>query len=322
MKKIIGIGNALTDILLQIDDNSVLEQLNLPKASMQLVDEAKQTEISVTLKEKQRTMVTGGSTANTMNGIARLGGLAGYIGKVGRDEVGDFYACDLKNNGVEPHLLPSETPSGRCLVLISPDGERTMATYLGAAATLESQEIDKTVFADYDIFHIEGYLVQNHDLIYSVARQAKEAGLTVSIDLASYNVVEANYEFLQDLVERYVDIVFANEEEARAFSRADNALDALEHIARLTEIAVVKIGKDGSYIKSEGKTYEVGGVAACCIDTTGAGDLYAAGFLYGFANDYQLDVCGRIGSLVAANVVEVVGAKMESERWTKILNEI
>ena len=322
MSKIIGIGNALTDILLQVDSKSILEQLNLPSGSMQLVDEAKQKEISLAVKEKQSVMATGGSAANTVNGVARLGHKAAFIGKVGDDEVGKFYADDLEKNGVEPLLTISETPSGRCLVLILPDGERTMCTYLGAAATLESSEVNTQWFSSDDIFHIEGYLVQSGNLLTEVAGLVQKINPRISIDLASYNVVEDNLEIIHNFVEKFVDIVFANEDEARAFSGKNNPLEALDFIASMCKIAIVKTGKAGSYVKANDKVYKIEGVKANCVDTTGAGDLYAAGFLYGLANDFDLEKCGKIGSLVAGNIVEVVGAKMEQARWDKIKSQI
>jgi len=321
MKKILGIGNALTDIILQLDDDLVLQTLNLPKGSMQLVDETKQAEISRLLKNKKPAMVTGGSASNTVNGITRLGGKAGFIGKTGKDEVGDFYVADSLANGIEPYHIKSNTPSGQCLVLVSADGERTMCTFLGAASELNVCELQRSLFEKYDIFHIEGYLVQNHDLIRTAVRLAKQAGLLVSIDLASYNVVTENLDFLKEIVRDYVDIVFANEEEARAFTGKEPR-EALDEIASMVEIAVVKIGKEGSYIKSGDEFYRIQVRDSNCVDTTGAGDLYAAGFLFGLAQGFPLDLCGKIGSLVSGSVVEVIGAKMNEEVWNNIREEI
>lgn len=321
MKKILGMGNALTDILLQIDNDDVLLTLNLMKGGMQLINTERSDEISKAVSHFSKKMATGGSASNTINGITRLGISAGFVGKVGKDDVGLFFTNDSQNNGVVPHLLQSETPSGHCTVLVSPDSERTLCTYLGAACELEAADLKSEIFQGYDIFHIEGYLVQNHDLIRTAVQMAKQTGLLVSIDLASYNVVEENLDFLHEIVTKYVDIVFANEDEARAFTGKEPQ-DALNEIAERCEIAVVKIGKDGSYIKSGNETVLVKPRLANCIDTTGAGDLYAAGFLFGLANNYSLEVCGKIGSLVSGNVVEVLGAKMEDEVWEKIHSEI
>jgi sugar/nucleoside kinase (ribokinase family) len=321
MKRILGMGNALTDILLQIEHDEVLATLNLPKGSMQLVNGQFSDQIGTALSGIARKMATGGSASNTINGLTKLGVTAGFVGKVGKDDVGSFFTNDSINNGVTPHLLISETPSGRCTVLVSPDGERTLCTFLGASCELAANDLTLEMFQNYDIFHIEGYLVQNHELIRTAVRLAKEAGLKVSIDLASYNVVEENLDFLNEIIREYVDIVFANEEEARAFTNKEPQ-DALIHISNHCDIAVVKIGKEGSYVKSGDSSVQVQPRTANCIDTTGAGDLYAAGFLYGLACNYSLDVCGRIGSLVAANVVEVLGAKMTDEVWATIHEEI
>jgi len=321
MKKVLGMGNALTDILLQIKSDEILNTLNLPKGSMQLVDSRKSDEIMQLLQDVKPVMVTGGSASNTINGIARLGGKAGFIGKVGNDYIGDFFKNDMLSNGVMPHLELSETPSGKCTVLVSGDGERTLCTYLGAACEIGAADLKPEMFSGYDIFHIEGYLVQNHDLIRTAVKMAKEAGLMVSVDLASYNVVEANLNFLNEMIRDYVDIVFANEEEARAFTGKEPE-EALIHISEHCEIAVVKIGKEGSYIKSGNNSVKVSPRLTECIDTTGAGDLYAAGFLWGLAKDFSHEMCGKIGSLVSSRVVEVIGAKMTNEVWSEIHREI
>ncbi len=321
MKKILGMGNALTDILLRIENDEVLAKLNLPKGSMQLVDGGKSKEITTLLSEISPKMATGGSASNTINGITRLGAAAGFVGKIGKDEVGEFFRNDMLNNGVVPHLLYSETPSGQCTVLVSADGERTLCTFLGAACELDAKDLTPEMFVGFDIFHIEGYLVQNHELIRTAVKMAKEADLQVSIDLASYNVVEENLDFLNEIIRDYIDIVFANEEEARAFT-GKKPEQALIHIADHCDIAVVKIGKEGSFIKSGSESVLVKPRLANCIDTTGAGDLYAAGFLYGLANGYSLDICGKIGSLVSGNVVEVLGAKMTDEVWEQIHTDI
>ena len=321
MKKVLGMGNALTDILLQIENDEVLSSLNLLKGGMQLINTERSEQISKALSQYKKIMATGGSASNTINGITKLGLNAGFVGKIGKDDIGLFFTNDSLNNGVEPHLLYSETASGRCIVLVSPDSERTLCTYLGAACELEADDLKLDMFRGYDIFHIEGYLVQNHDLIRTAVKMAKEAGLKVSIDLASYNVVEANLDFLLEIIKEYVDIVFANEEEARAFTGKEPK-EALIHISEHCDIAIVKIGKDGSYIKSGHTQIQVKPRLANAIDTTGAGDLFASGFLYGLAKDYSLEICGKIGSLVSGYVVEVLGAKMIDEVWTDIHNKI
>ncbi|NDP21526.1 MAG: adenosine kinase [Paludibacter sp.] len=321
MKKILGMGNALTDILLQIENDEVLLSLNLMKGGMQLINTERSEQISKAVSNLSRKMAAGGSASNTINGITRLGMSAGFVGKIGKDDVGSFFISDSQNNGVVLHLLQSETPSGHCTVLVSPDSERTLCTYLGAACELEAADLSPEMFEGYDIFHIEGYLVQNHELIRTAVKLAKNAGLKVSLDLASYNVVKENFNFLHEIVREYVDIVFANEEEALAFT-GNEPEPALIQIAELCEIAIVKVGKEGSYIKSGNHIVQIKPRLANCIDTTGAGDLYASGFLFGLANKFSLEVCGKIGSLVSGNVVEVLGAKMTNEVWETIHMEL
>lgn len=321
MKKILGIGNALVDILVQLPNDEPLHKLELPKGSMQLIDQTTMKRISDATSHLEKHVATGGSASNTSVALARLGCNVGFIGKVGHDELGSFYSEDLTNNNVTPHLLKSDLPSGRCNVLISTDSERTMATYLGAAVTLNADDLNIETFKQYDILHIEGYLVQNYDLITRAGQLAKEAGLMVSIDLASYNIVAENINFLQNFVTKYVDIVFANEEEATAFTQLP-AEQAVHTIAQQASLAIVKVGAKGSYIKQGNSLLHIPAEEVKPIDTTGAGDVYAAGFLYGYANNLPLNHCAEIGTLCAAQVIEEIGAKITPERWKKIHDKL
>ncbi len=321
MKKILGIGNALVDILVQLPNDEPLHKLELPKGSMQLIDQTTMKRISDATSLLEKHVATGGSASNTSVALARLGCNVGFIGKVGHDDLGTFYSDDLTNNKVTPHLLKSDLPSGRCNVLISTDSERTMATYLGAAVTLSADDLNIETFKQYDILHIEGYLVQNYNLITRAGQLAKEAGLTVSIDLASYNIVAENINFLQDFVAKYVDIVFANEEEATTFTKLP-AEQAVHAIAQQASLAIVKVGAKGSYIKQGDTLLHIPAEKVKPIDTTGAGDVYAAGFLYGYANNLPLSRCAEIGTLCAAQVIEEIGAKITPERWKKIHDKL
>lgn len=321
MKKILGIGNALVDILVQLPNDEPLHKLELPKGSMQLIDQTTMKRISDATSLLEKHVATGGSASNTSVALARLGCNVGFIGKVGHDELGSFYSDDLTNNNVTPHLLKSDLPSGRCNVLISTDSERTMATYLGAAVTLSAEDLNIETFRQYNILHIEGYLVQNYDLITRAGQLAKEAGLIVSIDLASYNIVAENINFLQDFVAKYVDIVFANEEEATTFTKLP-AEQAVHAIAQQASLAIVKVGAKGSYIKQGDTLLHIPAEKVKPIDTTGAGDVYAAGFLYSYANNLPLSRCAEIGTLCAAQVIEEIGAKISPERWEKIHDKL
>ena len=323
MKKIIGMGNALVDILIRIDDDSFLKEHNLPKGSMQLVDTQAASALAEATNKFNRTFVAGGSAANTISALARLGVETAFFGKVAGDEYGFAFSADMLKNQVLPLLKVGEKEkmSGFCTVLISPDGERTMATYLGVAAELNADDIYDQLFKGYAVFHIEGYLLQNHDLILKAIQTAKKRGLEVSLDLASYNIVEENRDFLHEIIENHVDIVFANEEEATAFSQLPIE-DSVFYLAEKTKIAVVKVGAKGSFVMKNGKKEVVKPFAANCIDTTGAGDLYASGFLYGYVNGYELAHCGKIGSYLAAQIVEEIGPKFPDIKWGNILKEI
>ena len=320
--RVLGLGNALVDILARINDDAMLQQLSLPKGSMQLVDEQNATNVSLAIKDFQKAQASGGSAANTIHGLANLGIQTGFIGKVGVDDLGTFFKQDMEQSNIFPHLFYSgNNKSGHCTSLISADSERTMATYLGAAIELSSADLTESLFDNYHYFHVEGYLVQNFDLIESALKIAKQKGLKISLDLASYNVVEANLEFLTHLVEEYVDILFANEEEAKSFSGKEGH-EALQYMGSKVDVAVLKLGKNGSLIKHFDEIIEVGVIPVNSIDTTGAGDLYAAGFLYGLINQLSPRLCGEVGAILSGNVIEVIGPKMDQERWTHVRTAI
>lgn len=317
---VIGIGNALTDMLVNLSNDSVLTEYQLAKGSMSLVDSELQTAISKHVAGCPYSLSLGGSAGNTIRAMARLGTPVGFIGKVGEDGTGEFYVQALRNVGVVPYILHSEQKSGKCVALVSKDGERTFVTHLGAAADLHADEIDGVVFDGYDYLYIEGYLVQDHDLIRTTIERAKAHGLKVAIDLASFNVVEENREFLRDIVERYVDILFANEDEARAFTGEAEPQNALQQISSMCELAVVKIGMRGALIKRGDEVVHVGIMAAAKrVDTTGAGDFYAAGFMSGLTEGLSLRQCGTLGAIAAGKVIEVVGTTLSEEAWSEII---
>jgi sugar/nucleoside kinase (ribokinase family) len=322
MKKIIGIGNALVDVITFLNNDSVLKEFFIPKGSMQLVDADMALKVENATVNNNKHMASGGSAANTIHGLARLGIKTGFIGTVGCDPLGEFFRRDMIESGIEPILADSNSKTGRAISLVTPDGERTFATFLGAAVELNASQLESRVFAGYDHLHIEGYLLPNHQLVEACLKLAKKNNLTVSLDLASYNVVESNLDFLKRILKGDIHIVFANEEEARAFSGQAVPHKALEIIATQCDIAVVKIGAKGSLIKQGNLINEIGIVEANCIDTTGAGDLYAAGYLYGFINKLTPEQSGKIGSLLAGKVIEEPGAKISSAVWDKILEKV
>lgn len=322
MASILGIGNALTDILALLPDDSLLHQLRLPKGSMQHVDMETGDKIWKTLKPMGVQLVAGGSAANTITGTATFGMESAFIGKVGDDDLGHLFKSDQAQCGIKSILLKGKQSSGRAMVFVTaPNAERTFAVYLGAALELVPEDLLPEWFEGYDYFHIEGYLVQNQATVRRAVELAKAAGCTISIDMASYNVVESNRTFLHDIIEKYVDIVFANETEAEAYTGLQPR-EALDEIAHQCRIAIVKIGKDGSMVKSGDEYQYIKAWPANTIDATGAGDNYAAGFLYAHSLGMPLKVCGEVGSIIAAKVVEVVGTKIDIPRWKAAKKEI
>ncbi len=322
MLKIIGIGNALVDIMTSLDEDDFLTNNKLPKGSMQLVEADKSDQLLKAAAKLRKQQVTGGSTANTIRSLAKLGVETGFIGKVGQDELGDFYENELKDYGVKPRMSRSETPTGTALALVSKDGERTFATHLGAAVSLSPGDLRDEDFKGFNILYLEGYLVQNHNLLKRAAEISRNQNLQLAIDLASYNVVEAELDFLKPFVRDHVDIVFANEEEADSFFPGKSPEDAVVAFAELADIAVVKIGAKGAYIKRGEEQALVKGRPATTLDTTGAGDNFAAGFLYGLSEGLTLRKAGEIANLMGGNVIEVIGTTMDEHRWDNIKSEI
>ncbi len=319
--KILGMGNALVDIMTKLKDDSILERFNLPKGSMTLVDSEMSSYLSNETVGLSKQKTSGGSAANTIHGLSHLGAETSFIGKIGNDDLGKFFKKDMENNGITPILFNSITETGRAVALVSPDSERTFATFLGAAIELNAMDLSADIFKGNEFFYIEGYLVQNRELIQKALRLAKHNGAKTCLDLASFNIVLENIDFLKEIIAEYVDIIFANEEEAKALT-GKSPEEALTDLAEMCEIAVVKVGDKGSLIKTGSEVFKVRARKSNSIDTTGAGDLYAAGFIYGLGKGHSISRAGEIGSLVAGKVIEGIGAKMEESTWEYLRDEI
>jgi len=320
--KILGIGNALVDIMTSLDKDKFLSDNKLPKGSMQLVDAEKAQELLKSAEKFKKQHVSGGSAANTIRSLAKLGVDVSFLGKVGKDELGQFYEKEMQDYGVNTFMSKSEIPTGTALALVSPDGERTFATHLGAAVMLMPDDISESAINAHDILYLEGYLVMNHALLERAAALKKQKGIKLAIDLASFNVVEAEHDFLVDFVKENVDIVFANEEEAAAFFPGKSPVEAVRAFSEMVEIAIVKLGAEGAFIRQGNVQVKVPGRPANCIDTTGAGDNFAAGFLFGLAQNLDLEKSGQIANLLGANVIQVIGTSMNKNRWNNIFSII
>lgn len=315
--KILGLGNALVDVLLRLETDAVLSDIGVCKGAMDMIDQERMVAIRTAQKGLERTMSPGGSVCNTMRAISLLGGKSGFLGKIGDDEVGAYYEEALRKAGVTPYFIKTPGISGSCTVLISPDGERTMCTFLGPGPTISPDEVRDEILSQYQCIYIEGYLLVNEALVRSAMTKAKRLGLKVALDLSNFNIVNAFRPLLEELIPAYVDILFSNESEAEAFT-GKPAREAVSLLAQSVEIALVTLGKDGSLIARGDRVFEIPAIGEGRVDTTGAGDNFAAGFLYGLSRNVSLDKAGYIGSLLAGEVVRVVGSQVPDSEWEQI----
>jgi sugar/nucleoside kinase (ribokinase family) len=316
-KTIVGIGSALVDILTREDD-AFLSEAGAVKGGMLYVDK-EHIEQALARASGPPALVPGGSACNTVVGVGRLGGRARFVGKRGNGRMGDFFENSLRSNNVDPRLVRTTVSTGRVLSIITPDAQRSMLTFLGAAAETRPEDIRADLFADAAVVHIEGYLLFNPRLILAALTAAKSAGALVSLDLASFNVVEESRSFLAEAVQEYVDILIANEDEARAYTGESEALPAIRALSKGVQIAVLKRGPLGSLISRDGRILTVAADGdGRAIDTTGAGDLWASGFLFGLVEGYPLEKCGALGSACGYEVCQVVGASIPEYGWQRI----
>ena len=316
-KRIVGVGNALVDIL-AYEDEDFVKKAGAAKGGMTYV-EKEFIEQTLAMSSQQPITVPGGSACNTIVGVGRLGGVARFIGKCGNGELGTFFENDLKRQNVEPALLRSNSPTGRVLSIVTPDAQRSMFTCLGAAAEMLPEDISENLFENAAVVHIEGYLLFNPQLILKVLKTAKASGALVSLDLPSYNVVKESHELLRHIVETSVDILMANEDEAQAYTGQADEARALNDLAEKVDIAILKIGERGSLIAHNNEIVPIRPQGSGhAIDSTGAGDLWAAGFLYGRVNGYPLEKCGALGSACGYEVCQVMGANIPEAGWERI----
>lgn len=321
---IVGVGSPIVDSIAHVDA-SFLAGVAGAKGGMELVS-AEQLAALVKSVPGELLQSPGGSAGNTCFALARLGHPTTFVGKLGNDEAADFYAETFAAHGGETRRFKrGAVPNGRCLSLVTPDGQRTMRTDLGAAMTLSPDEIRPQDFAGCKHAHIEGYLLFNERLLFRVLDAAKTAGCTVSLDLASFEVVEAAKRFLPSLLKDSVDVVFANEEEAAAFA-GDPAAEpqaVARELAGLCRTAAVKVGAQGAWIASGAECVHVPAqTVRDVVDTTGAGDFWAAGFLYGWIRQCRLEECGFFGALLGAAVVQVDGTTLEEATWEALHERI
>lgn len=252
----IGLGNALVDVLLKLENDDVLAEVGIQKGAMDMINQEQMIKIRKSQEGLERSQAPGGSVCNTMRAMAILGAKAGFIGKIGSDSVGEYYEEALKKANVSPYFAKTDGISGSCTVLISPDGERTMGTFLGPAPTITPDEITEEMLSAYQCIYIEGYLLVNEELVRTTMLKAKKLGLKVALDLSNFNIVNAFRGLLDDIIPEYVDILFSNESEAEAFTGL-KAHEAVKVLSEQVEISLVTLGKEGALVGSKGQVIAV-----------------------------------------------------------------
>lgn len=313
---VVGIGNAIVDIIARCDD-AFLSKRDLDKGFMRLID----ADDAASLYEEMgpATERSGGSVANSIAGLASFGASCGFIGRVAADQFGGIFRHDIRSLGIEYTTEPAVDgePTARCLILVTPDGERTMNTFLGASVDLTAADIDPHLIGAAKFVYLEGYLFDKDaakSAFHEAARLAKESGAKVALSLSDPFCVDRHREDFRALVKDGADIVFANEKEITSLYETNTFLEAADAALQDCEMAVLTRSEAGSLIVSNGEATEIpADPVSQVVDATGAGDLYAAGFLYGLARRLPLETCGRLGSLAAAEAISHIGARPETD---------
>lgn len=309
---VVGIGNALVDVLAHRDD-SFLEVHGMTKGCVDLIDTQRAEELYQAMGPGLE--ASGGSAANTIAGVASFGGRSAFLGRVYDDDLGAVFAHDLRSSGVYYETKPAidGPPTGRCLIVVTPDAQRTMNTYLGASVLFGPEDVDLDLLSRSKVTFLEGYLFDRPEskrAYWRATEIARDAGREVALTLSDLFCVERHRDDWLPLVRDRVDILFANEVEAKALWDCDDVASAVEHARREVAIGCITLGKEGSIVVAGDEVHEVAAFPVeHLVDTTGAGDLYAAGFLYGYTQGRPLPECGRLGSIAAAAVLGHTGAR-------------
>jgi len=321
---VIGFGNTIMDFLVEVEDKTLLE-FNLKKGEMHLVDETKAKDVLKILENKNTTIdiVPGGSSANTLRGLALLGASVIFCGRVGNDQHGDWYIEALKDHKVITNMKKHPGITGHAIGFITPDAQRTFSVHLGAGIHFAKEDIIEDDIKESKVLHIEGYQLEGNTqpVILHALQIAKKHGTKISLDLADPGLIRRQKDILQQVVHEFADIVFVNETEAKEFTGYEE-VEAAKILGEQVEIAIVKIGKQGSIISSQNQITYIAPVSANAIDTTGAGDTYAAGFLYGYCKNWPLEKAGKLGSVLAAKIVEQKGVKLKHLEFEKLMRKI
>ncbi|QDV13650.1 5-dehydro-2-deoxygluconokinase [Rosistilla oblonga] len=311
-----GVGNALVDIQARVSDQ-VLAATGFDKGIMTLVDDIQQQSVLSSLGDVSLNRCAGGSAANTIVGIADFGGKVAYAGKVSGDEVGDFFLKDMRDLGITIEVAPAASgPTGTCAVLISEDAQRTMLTNLGVSITLSEADIDEAEIAQAKYLYVEGYLLTGESTkaaAYKAIDCAKRNNVKVAFTASDPFLVNTMRDEIWSLIEGPVDLFFCNEEEAKSLTKLTDPIACAAEIHKHCENVAMTLGANGSIIMHGGESFPIEGVATDAIDTTGAGDMYAGGVLYGITNGMSWKQAGHLGSHAASRIVSQLGARMEKK---------
>ncbi len=325
---VLGAGTAIVDLLVRVDDEFLARELPDGRGNTTWVDAARLDELIRRLHERgfQLEKAPGGSTGNLLCGLSELGCETRFLGWLGLDDDGAYYRDTFAESGGGIHSFkyhPSKH-TGRCLSLVSPDADRSMVTDLGAAAEMRADGILPSDLEGISLLHTEGYLCGLNDRTFlpRLFEQAKNAKIPVSFDLASYGIVREYCDEIREYLSNYVDIVFANELEAAEFSGTNDPEAMLDALAKLCPVAAVKLGALGSVVRMNGRTVRIAPAPANPVDATGAGDLWQAGFLFGWLHRAAPEICGRIGSILGAAAVSHFGARLPEDRWRELRETI
>ena len=313
---VVGIGNAIVDVISHCEEAD-LARLQLNRGAMTLIDAERADWLYAHMGPALE--CSGGSACNTIAGIAALGGKAGYIGKVKADQLGSVFSHDITAAGAAFSCSPAMDgpPTARCLIFVTPDGERTMNTYLGACVDLGPEDVDTSLIARAEVTYMEGYLWDKEaakNAFLKAARAAHSAGKQVALSLSDPFCVDRHRDSFLDLIAGHIDILFANEEEIKALYRTATFEAALDEVRGHCKIAAITRGPRGSVVLQGDATHDIAvPPVAHVVDTTGAGDLFAAGFLYGYTRGKPVELCARIGSACAAEIISHIGARPEAD---------
>lgn len=316
---ILGVGAPFIDYIVHVSDeflNSLPGQIKgiEPISHEGLID-------LLSLTKKSPIIRPGGSCANTIKALSLLGHNCALVGKIGNDENGKFFEAHLKELNISSLYIHTKTPSPLALCLVTPDGERTIRSYLGCSQEMQAEDLKENDFNGVRHVHIEGHSLSNNMLTKRSMELAKKNGATISFDLGSFEIVTTHKEQIFYLLKNYVDVLFANIDESQALTNK-TPLESCEELKKFCSVAVVSLGKEGGFIGSKNEIIKYDALTVEALDTTGAGDYFAAGFLHGFLNKQSLDECGRFGAILGSEIVQVEGTELSEADWKRILKKI